>query len=626
MVLPPLGTPIPDTPHAVSVTLPTWQDNVGYEEGDARVLSALRSGYPRFVYHDNVKKLIAYCEKAYAKPSEACVVFPSRRVASECREFMNPRLASAQQSTGTTPSTSPSRRSGVRIVQLTITPTYNTFSPHSHDPTTPSDESHDLFAVVFPADARSVAKQFWQHSGEGVSTRFAGHCFRVLEANEKSKDFAAPIPGVRGSASQQYRSSAYQSQKQQQHLSNAENEAVRSEHELFVEERYGRNMNFKNAVEAKLMMRQRIAGVLGDSELLEKAPPRLNGHNERSTTANPNLADVHVSRNVAHIKESDVFLFPCGMSAIYNAHRVVLKLAPGKKSVQFGFPYIDTLKIQEKIGPGCHFLGLGDESEIDQLENDILPKESISAVFCEFPSNPLLRTPNLDRLRKLADAHNFLLVVDETVGNFVNVAAGKWADILVSSLTKIFSGDSNVMGGSAVVSPTSARYAEISAAMKELYEDNLWSEDAVFLERNSRTFIQRIATINTNAEKLCDFLHAHSKVHQVLYPKFVDPDLYHGHARPSGSENNSYGYGGLFSLIMHTDADAHKLFDALAIAKGPSLGTNFTLACPYTILAHYGELEWAASYRVPAHLIRVSVGLEKSDDLVAVFETALNQL
>jgi cystathionine gamma-synthase len=51
-------------------------------------------------------------------------------------------------------------------------------------------------------------------------------------------------------------------------------------------------------------------------------------------------------------------------------------------------------------------------------------------------------------------------------------------------------------------------------------------------------------------------------------------------------------------------------FDALNIAKGPSLGANFTLVCPYTLLAHYTELEWAESFGVDRRLVRVSVGLE----------------
>ncbi len=54
----PLGTPLPDETHAVSVSMPTWRDIADYEEGDQRVHAALRAGYPRFVFHPSVRKVL----------------------------------------------------------------------------------------------------------------------------------------------------------------------------------------------------------------------------------------------------------------------------------------------------------------------------------------------------------------------------------------------------------------------------------------------------------------------------------------------------------------------------------------------------------------------------------------
>lgn len=123
------------------------------------------------------------------------------------------------------------------------------------------------------------------------------------------------------------------------------------------------------------------------------------------------------------------------------------------------FPYTDTLKILEKWGPGAHFFGHGLDSDIDTLEsllaeesNADLAKPPILGLFTEFPSNPLLRSADIPRLRALADKYDFLLVVDDTIGNFVNVEVLPYADIVVTSLSKIFSGDANAMGGRCVES------------------------------------------------------------------------------------------------------------------------------------------------------------------------------
>lgn len=76
-------------------------------------------------------------------------------------------------------------------------------------------------------------------------------------------------------------------------------------------------------------------------------------------------------------------------------------------------------------------------------------------------------------------------------------------------------------------------------------------------------------------------------------------------------------------MTFTNDASSKAFFDTLACAKGPSLGTNFTLACPYTLLAHYQELEWAGSCGVNKNLVRVSVGLEDTETLDKWFLDAL---
>src|SRR5579863_1130929 len=83
-----LGRPIPDSPHAVSVCLPTWADNVGYEQGDPRVVGRMQCGYPRFFLNPSVVRLFQACEDRFAKEGECCFVLPSPRVAERCVDFV----------------------------------------------------------------------------------------------------------------------------------------------------------------------------------------------------------------------------------------------------------------------------------------------------------------------------------------------------------------------------------------------------------------------------------------------------------------------------------------------------------------------------------------------------------
>jgi cystathionine gamma-synthase len=197
----------------------------------------------------------------------------------------------------------------------------------------------------------------------------------------------------------------------------------------------------------------------------------------------------------------------------------------------------------------------------------------------------------------------------------------------------------NTLLSSLVLNPARRHYQQLKANMVASYEDIYFDEDAIYMERNSRDFRRRIPVIDENTEAICDFLRSRSLadgapssvIKDVFYPKWMMRNNY-DHCRIKGTlsyaarhdaSGRDGGFGGLFSLTFTTAAASRAFFDTLSCLKGPSLGTNFTLACPYTILAHYTELEWAAGYGVEESLIRVSVGMEEKGALLRCFETAL---
>lgn len=754
-----VGTSIPaNMPHAVSVSLPKWQDNVDYEEG--KLTDVMEIGYPRFFINKTIQKvrdaasgwdvrkwdntdiqtflyspaqLASVLLKKFGTPGtpgqqepESCLLCPSARIADRCRSFMRAQYTKANAADNADASAAAAPLP-VRVVQFSLVSPKAAAAATSQASSAADEPSLSaapvqLYIVLFPASAFPFAKAYWQHTGDGISSRLADHCLSILEEMGRLGETTPPGSGSRTPRSQSAQRGAggedcdggaaaadppateestataaaaavatpstaepvHRRYSKNRHYSRGSSangsvlgalsastpaastptaslpalravqdaadpdaEMISSEMSTYVEERYGRNLPASSAPLAKRALRRRIAGTLLSDR---RPPPNPNPQGQQS--AEYEVGDT--ARQGTSLSEDDVFLFPTGMSSIFHAHQTALRwrrAADGSasvgKSVCFGFPYTDTLKILQKWGPGCHFYGNGQDADLDDLEVLLKAQKSgnepntppILSLFCEFPSNPLLRCPDLARIRRLADEYDFLVVVDETIGNFLNVEVLPYADLVVSSLTKVFSGDANVMGGSMVVNPKGRHAAAIRRVLADEYEDVYWGIDAVFMERNSRDFATRVERIDKNAEALADRLVHHQQQHNtstntpiikgVYYPKYTTREHYDACRRSTNllskdaSHRKEGGYGGLFSIIFTTLKAAQTFYDALDCAKGPSLGTNFTLASPYTLLAHYTELDWAKQFGVEHTLVRVSTGLEDTNELVAMFERAL---
>ena len=482
-----LGAPLPDSPHAVSVAMPAWQDVVDYEEGTPRVTEALRCGYPRFFVHPVVQELFDVAERRFAKEGECCLVFPTKAAAERCREFVSARTNAA-----------------VRLGE------------HS--------SLLSCVAVVLPEAFYKTARLYWRYCGETVSSRLAELLLRPKDVDLWSHAFG------------------------------------------------------EHAEKASVKIRERLGDLAG------------------------------VYRN-------DIFLYPSGMAAVAALHRALCVIHPGRPSVQLDFPYVDVLKVQEEFG-SVKFFPVADDAAIAEV-NALAQAKAISGVFCEMPSNPLLRCVRVSRFAPALRENGVLLFIDDTVAGVTNIDALKFADAVTTSLTKTFSGAGDVLAGAVTLNPRSPHYAALHRLLLEESPLNslLWSEDALVLEMNSRDFVQRSARMSANAAALAAWLEQQPAVEAVYYPR--DGDGFDEVARPGA------GRGCLLSFVLKDPAKAPAVYDNLQVCKGPSLGTNFTLCCPYTLLAHYTELEWAARCGVRADLIRVSVGLEEPDDLIARFGQAL---
>jgi cystathionine gamma-synthase len=274
------------------------------------------------------------------------------------------------------------------------------------------------------------------------------------------------------------------------------------------------------------------------------------------------------------------------------------------------------LKLQQKLGHGGILLHELD-SLADELET-LIRKQPIAGCFCEVPGNPLLGSADLRRVSPVLRKHSLPLVVDDVVATPFNIDVSPYADMIATSLTKFIAGNCEVMGGALICNPRSPFHARLKGLAVERHEELLWGGDAAILEHAAASFSDRMRRHNASGLTIAERLRAHPMVERVWYPKWEFSEAYEAVRRPDG------GWGALVTFLPVDGAvRSPGIYDRLEIAKGPSLGTEFTLACPFTLLAHYTELDWAESCGLSRYLIRVSVGLEDVDEIWAKFDKAL---
>ncbi|KAI5295953.1 hypothetical protein KEM52_006330 [Ascosphaera acerosa] len=546
----------------LSVSLPTWDATVGYEEGKDWVVQKMSMGYPRFFIHPSIRALEQAILARFvatgngdaapgAGTQASAMLFPSRKGAAVCCDFMLSRLADTEE------------QSQIRTLEL------QTRESDASVLSSASPLASECFAVIFPSGYYPLAKQVWQHGGEGISSRRAEFLLGALQ--DGRLDLRESQPGA----------------------TPAENivNGQRSNGTQVLDERMTRR-NGCSEVHTGIQIRKPGISNEVKIQLRQRLAEAFNHAREAG------LSPISDSIGSSRVTAGDVFLFPTGMSAIFNTHQLLLNTMDEghtKKSVCFGFPYVDTYKILQKWGPGAVFYGRAAPEELDELEVLLRSgSERILALFTEFPNNPLLGSPDLQRIRALADEYHFAVVIDDTIGTCINVDVLPLADVVVTSLTKTFSGSSDVMAGSAVLNPRSRFYARLKRVLTKSYEEgNLWSEDALVLERNSRDFAERVTTVNRRTEAAVAFLKQSPL--GMLFPLLtlssythtaanyeVVKEIYYPLYSPSKScfdrhKNVNGGYGGLFSVVFHELERAKAFFDTLDVMKGPSLGTNFTL-------------------------------------------------
>ncbi|MCF2528205.1 cystathionine gamma-synthase [Yinghuangia soli] len=253
--------------------------------------------------------------------------------------------------------------------------------------------------------------------------------------------------------------------------------------------------------------------------------------------------------------------------------------------------------------------------DADAVRAAIRPGQT-KVIWCETPSNPLLGVADIAQLADIAMESGALLVVDNTFASpYLQQPLTLGADVVVHSTTKYMGGHSDVVGGALVA-------ADAELGDRLAYHQNAMGAvagpfDAWLTLRGIRTLGVRMDRHCANAERIVELLRSHSSVAEVLYPGLP------GHPGHDVAVKQMKAFGGMVSFRV--TGGEQRAVDVCNNAKLFTLGES--LGGVESLIEHPGRMTHASAagspLEVPADLVRLSVGIESAEDLVADLEQAL---
>jgi cystathionine gamma-synthase len=339
----------------------------------------------------------------------------------------------------------------------------------------------------------------------------------------------------------------------------------------------------------------------------------LRGGYEYSRSANPTRTALE--GNIAALEEGERgFAFASGLAAEDTLVRATC--APGDHAVIPDDAYGGTFRLFDKVE---QVWGLAHSpapvSDLEAVRAAIRPGQT-KLVWVETPTNPLLNIGNIEALAAVAHDAGALLVVDNTFASpYLQQPLTLGADVVVHSTTKYCGGHSDVVGGALVV-------RDLGLAERLAFHQNAIGGvagpfDAWLTLRGLKTLGVRMDRHCDNAERVVEFLTGHPAVTQVFYPGLPE---HPGHALASRQMKR---YGGIVSFRV-TGGEAHAL-EVCDRAEVFTLGES--LGGVESLIEHPGRMTHASvagtDLEVPADLIRLSVGIETAEDLLADLDRAL---
>jgi cystathionine beta-lyase/cystathionine gamma-synthase len=344
--------------------------------------------------------------------------------------------------------------------------------------------------------------------------------------------------------------------------------------------------------------------------------PELGRHKgyEYARTQNPTRSALEA--NLAALERGKhAHCFASGMSATDTIFRLLKSgdhVVAGEN--MYGGSYRLFSRVLERFGLQFTYV---DTSRVDEVRKALLPETKI--VFLETPTNPMMTVTDLAACAEIGHAHGALVVVDNTFCSpWIQRPIELGADIVMHSTTKFLNGHSDSVGG--VVVSSSDEIAEQIGFLQNAVGAILSPFDSWLVLRGVKTLAVRMKRHEENGTAMASYLANHQKVRKVYYPGLPD------HPQHELAKRQMNGFGSMISFELGSKENAKKFLDRVRLCSlAESLGGVETLISHPESMTHGSvPAEMRQRLGITPGLVRISVGIEDIEDLIADLENAFD--
>ncbi|TVV28780.1 PLP-dependent transferase [Weissella cibaria] len=344
----------------------------------------------------------------------------------------------------------------------------------------------------------------------------------------------------------------------------------------------------------------------------------LGGHAKYEYTRGENPTRFALESVMAAIENgTDGFAFSSGMAAI---HATMSLLKAGDHIVMANDVYGGTFRLVNRIltDLGITFTAV-DTADSVALQEAIKPTTKM--VYLESPSNPLMHVTDIAEAARIAHDSGAIAVVDNTFASPYNQnPLDLGADVVIHSGTKYLGGHADVLSGFVIV-----KDAELAARIKFIQMSIgavLSPQDSYLVQRSIKTLALRVQRHNENAMALAEFLNNHPKVAKVYFPGLPGTPDY------EIARRQMRGFGGMMSIELQPGLDVKQFVENLDVfLLAESLGGVESLIEVPAIMTHASiPRDIRLANGIKDELVRISVGIEDIDDLIADMTKGLDAL